>query len=115
MGKELNIDIEVMGHKAKIVYISGHIPPEWQKREDYIGVLIDLEEPIDGISGFEVKLPVRDYGKDEFITRVVREAEVRLPKQLAAHRAETERMLQKEERQKALNSIIEQIKLRLQT
>jgi len=114
MNIEPKIKIEVAGHKAEIGYIRAQVAYSPWYKDDYISVMINLESPINSLAGFSIALPVKDYGKEEFISAVIREAEKELPERLRKHREEREEMLQREQRQRSLDSIVEKIKSRLE-
>jgi len=104
------INIEIVGHKAKIVHVSGKVAlPPWREK-DCIDVFIRLEESLDGIAGFTVELPVKEYSKEEFIDAVIEEGAKVLSKSLKEHRAEREERLQREEKQQAIDKIVNKIK-----
>ena len=107
---EKGIPIEVMGHKATIDSVSARQADGRWYKEDFLMVFIDLGDGVEGLSGFGITLPVKRYGKDEFIAAVKAEAEKTLPKILENHRAEIAKHPRNRERQDTLDMIVEEIK-----
>ena len=109
---EKGIEIEVMGHKAKIDYVSARQADGIWYKEDFLMVSLSFDEAIEGILGFAVQLPVKRYDKDEFIAKVKTEAEATLPKLLEKHRQEGEKRKRKreQEKQEALDLVVGAIK-----
>ena len=109
---EKGIEIEIMGHKAKIKIDSvtaRQADGIWYK-EDFLMVSLSFDEAVDGTLGFGVHLPVKRYEKDEFIAAVKAEAEATLPKLLGKHREEREKRRREQEKQEALDLVVDEIK-----
>ena len=118
MGTPLpEIEIEVLGHKAKITCISGRLPDPLlggflpkSLREGYLYVSIELDPSTNGISSFGVGLPAKVYGREKFIAEVIKKAEKELHGRLEAIRMKKEwTFQQKEKRQKEIDKIAEKI------
>lgn len=107
---EKGIEIEFCGHKAKIDYVSARQADGIWYKEDFLMVSLSFDEAIEGTLGFAVQLPVKRYGKDEFIARVKAEAELTLPKLLERHRQESEKRRREQEKQEVLDLVVGEIK-----
>jgi len=107
---EKGIEIEIMGHKAKIDFVSARQADGIWYKEDFLMVSLTFEEAVEGLLGFAVNLPVKRYGKDEFLARVKAEAEVKLPQILEKHRQEHEKHKRGKEKQEALDLVVGEIK-----
>lgn len=106
---EKGIGIVVMGHEAKIASVNSRQADGIWYKEDFLMVFIDLGEGVEGISGFGINLPVKRYGKDEFIAAAKAEAENTLPKLLEKHRQEHEKAQRQREGQEALDLVVGEI------
>lgn len=104
------MEIEIMGHKAKIDSVSARQADGIWYKEDFLMVSLSFEEAVDSILGFAVRLPVKRYGKDEFIARVKAEAEDTVPKLLQKHREEKEKRDREQQKQEALDMVVGEIK-----
>jgi len=104
------MELEIMGHKAKIDYVSARLADGIWNKEDFLMVSISFDEAVDSILGFAVKLPAKRYGKNEFLIAVKAEAENELPKILERNREERERRKREQERQQALDAVVNEIK-----
>ncbi len=111
MEPKTKVEVEILGHKATIGDVRARVAyPPWHP-EDKMSVYLDFHgQPVESILGFYVDLPVKDYGRDDFLEAVKREGEKQLREILERHGAEREEQLQREEKQKALDSIAEKIK-----
>ena len=107
---EKGIEIEILGHKAKIDYVSARQADGVWHKEDFLMVSLTFDESVESTLGFAVHLPVKRYGKDEFIARVKAEAEDTLPKLLEKHRQESEKRKREQEKQEALDLVAGEIK-----
>ena len=107
---EKGIPIEVLGHKATIDSVSARQADGIWYKEDFLMVFIDLDDSVEGISGFGVNLPVKRYDSDEFIAAVKEEAEKTLPKHLEKHIAERAKHQREKEKQESLDLVVEDIK-----
>ena len=99
---EKGIEIEVLGHKTKIDFVSARQADGIWYKEDFLMVSLTFDEAVDGLLGFAVNLPVKRYEKDEFLAKVKAAAEVKLPKILEKHRQEREMHKREKERQEGL-------------
>jgi len=107
---EKGIEIEIMGHKAVIDSVSARQADGIWYKEDFLMVSLSFDEAIESILGFAVQLPVKRYGKDEFIAWVKTEAETTLPKLLESHRQEREKRRREQAKQEALDLVVGEIK-----
>jgi len=110
MDKDKQVEIEILGHKAKIDYVSARQADGIWYKEDFLMVSISFDEEIEGILGFAVQLPVKRYVKDEFMARVKTEAETTLPKLLERHGQEREKQKREQEKKEALDLVVGEIK-----
>jgi len=107
---EKGIEIEIMGHKAKIDFVSARQADGIWYKEDFLMVGISFDEAVDGTLGFAVRLPVKVYGRDEFVALVKEEAEKTLPELLQKHRQESDKRKREQEKQEALDLVVGEIK-----
>ena len=107
---EKGIEIEIMGHKAKIDSVSARQADGIWYKEDFLMVSLTFEEAVGSLLGFAVRLPVKRYGRDEFLAKVEAEAKVTLPKLLEKHRQEGEKHKRGKEKQEALDLVVGEIK-----
>jgi len=107
---EKGIEIEIMGRKAEIDFVSARQADGIWYKEDFLMVSLSFDEAVEGLLGFAVNLPVKRYEKDEFIARVKAEAEATLPKLLEKGRQEKEKQKRGKERQEALDLVVGEIK-----
>lgn len=107
---EKGIEIEILGHKAKIDSVSARQADGIWYKEDFLMVGISFAEAVESTLGFGVHLPVKRYEEDEFIARVKAEAEATLPKLLEKHRQERDKRRREQEKQEALDAIVNEIK-----
>lgn len=107
---EKGIEIEIMGHKAKIDSVSARQADGIWYKEDFLMVGISFDEAVESTLGFGVHLPVKRYEKGEFIARVKAEAEATLPKLLEKHRQGREKRKREQEKQEALDLVVGEIK-----
>jgi len=107
---EKGIEIEIMGHKAKVDFVSARQADGIWYKEDFLMVSISFDEAVEGTLGFAVQLPVKRYEKEEFIARVRAEAEATLPKLLEKWRQEREKRRRQQEKQEALDLVVGEIK-----
>jgi len=103
-------EIEIMGHKAKIDSVSDRQADGIWYKEDFLMVGISFEEAVGSLLGFGVNLPVKRYGKDEFLAKVKAQAEATLPKLLEKHNQEIEKQKLRKEIQEGLDLVVGEIK-----
>ena len=98
------IEIEILGHKAKIESIRGQrLLEDWDK--DQLIVRVTFAEAVGGILSFGVYLPAKTYDRAEFLYNVQLRGEETL-RCLLAENAEAERRRQEREgRQKSLDAV----------
>lgn len=107
---ETGIYVELLGHRAKITNIYGHLADGFRRKEDYLVVYLEFEETVDSLMGLTFHLPAKLYGKDEFLAAVVEKGERRLAERLEENREEGERVRLKEQQRGKLDSIVADIK-----
>lgn len=103
------MEITIMGHKAKIFDVKAWQTSLWN-RGDFLTVGLRFNEAVVGIHGFSVRLPVKKYGKEEFLAKVKAEAEDGLSELLELDEEERERWMRGQERQEELDAIVDEIK-----
>ena len=108
MGK--GIEIEICGHKAKIDSVSARQADGIWYKEDFLMVGISFDEAVESTLGFAVRLPVKRYGGEEFLAKVKAAAEDTLPKLLERHGQEREKRRREQEKQEALDAVVDEIK-----
>ena len=108
------MEIEVIGHKAKIIDVKTWKAYSGSSFAFNIGgnliVSLMFDEAVEGFDGFSVSLPALRYGKEEFLAKVTAEAEAGLSELLELEGEERERWLQRQEEGKALYAIVDEIK-----
>lgn len=104
------VEIEVLGHKAKIYSVSARQADGVWYKEDFLMVSIDFGDSIEGLAGFAVDIPVKRYTNDEFLAIVQAEAEKVLPKLLQKHREERETRQRQHEKQEALDLVVGELR-----
>ncbi|KKN48217.1 hypothetical protein LCGC14_0654790 [marine sediment metagenome] len=111
---EKPVEIEILGHKAKIMSVRGHLADGIWYKEDSFAVQIDCDEPIGSTIGFFVELPIQNYGGQEFIQAVKKAAEKKIPEMIAERDNAHEEREVKKRRQADLDSIASQIETIIQ-
>lgn len=106
---EKPVEIDILGHKAKIVRIKGYLKDGVWRKEDYIGVSFQFEEAVDSILEFNIDLPVLNYGKEEFLKAVCQEGETKLGEMLEQGALRRQLQIERESRQRDLDSLVAQI------
>lgn len=104
------MEIEIMGHKAKIEGVSARQADGVWYKEDYLLVWLSFDEAVDSTLGFGIDLPVKRYNRDEFLAAVKAEAEEKLPKLLERDRTGREKRKREQEKQEALDLVVGEIK-----
>ena len=108
------MEIEIMGHKAKIIDVK-----PWRAYSgssfainigDHFIVSLMFDEAVEGFDGFSVSLPARRYGKEKFLAKLKAAAEEGLSELLEIEGEEREEWLQRQEEGKAVSALIDEIK-----
>jgi len=113
---EKPVEIEILGHKAKIVKVQGEIANGVFYKEDAFMVQIQCDEGqgFGSTIGFFVELPVKNYGPQEFIQAVKDKAEKQVPEMLARDEKAHEKREAERKREHELHSLASQIETLLQ-
>jgi len=106
---ENDVEIEVMGHKAKIKWIKAQLANPPFSTKDSLSVWIELDEPVDGTISFGTIIPVKNYGKEELLETIRMYAENDMQVMKERHRQAEEEREQKKAREKDLNELGEQL------
>lgn len=106
----MEIEAEGQKYQAEIESVSARQADGIWYKEDFIMVSLRLEEAVESTLGFAVRLPVKRYGKEEFLAKVKAEAEVTLPQLLEQGRQEAEKRRYSQEKQKVLDDVVDEIK-----
>ena len=106
---EKGIEIEILGRKAKIYSVSSRLADGIWYKDDFLMVSIELDESVDGLAGFAVRLPVKRYAGDEFLAAVKAEAEKTLPELLQKHQEEREKSQRAKEKKESLDLVVGEI------
>ncbi len=101
---EKGIEIEIMGHKAKIERVTGQAKDDLYWKEDQLAVWLAFDEAVGSILSFAICLPVKKYEREEFLYNVRRRGEEELQRILAKYELEKRERQEKEERQAALDA-----------
>lgn len=119
MEQKTKLEIEIVVHKAeggirrflgKIDSVSSRQADGIWYKEDFLMVSLSFDEAVESLLGFAVHLPVKRYGREEFLAKVKAEAEDILPKLLERDREEREKRKREQEKQEALDAIVNEIK-----
>ncbi|MBA7492396.1 hypothetical protein ES702_02946 [subsurface metagenome] len=105
-----NIPIEVLGVRANITLISFRAASQPFTPVDLFTIWIDLLKSIDGLSGFGIDLPIKDYTKDEFLEAVKSQADTRAKKHLDDMKEEREKNAEEEKKKDYIKDEIKQLK-----
>jgi hypothetical protein len=113
---EKPVEIEILGHKAKIVRVQGEIADGVWYKEDAFVVQIQCDEGqgFGSTIGFFVELPVKEYGSQEFIQAVIMVAEKKVPEMMARDEKAQEKREAERKRENELHSLASQIETILQ-
>lgn len=108
--EEVKMEIGIMGRAVKIMDVkavqAGFIWP----RQDLLMMYLSCSEVGQPAFGFVVHLPVKRYGKEEFLAKVKAEAEDGLSELLELDEEERERWMRGQERQEELDALVDEIK-----
>ncbi len=99
------VEIEILGHKAKIERVSSQLRDGLHWKEDQLIVWLSFDEAVDSVLSFAIYLPVKKYERDEFLYNVRRRGEEDLKRILERHERENREMQERDERQKALDAV----------
>ena len=113
---EKPVEIEILGHKAKIIRVQGEIADGIWYKEDAFLVQIQCDEgqEFGSTLGFFLELPVENYGSQEFIQAVIKAAEKKVPEMLARDEKAHEKREAEKRRQADLSHLALQIETILQ-
>ena len=106
---EKPVEVKIWGHEALITSVYWRLKLEPWYPEDLIHVLLDLPKSPYAVSGFGIYLPVKDYGKAEFLQAVIEKGEEELKSIAARRREEIEERKKEEEREKELGKVVQNI------
>lgn len=107
---EKKIEILILGHKAHIESIIGHVADECWHPKDEIHVRLRFDEAVGSTLGFGIILRVRRYTRDEFFEAVRLECEVQLQALVERDQIKRDENKVKKEREDALNQKVGEIK-----
>ncbi|MBA7666057.1 hypothetical protein ES703_74132 [subsurface metagenome] len=100
------VEIEIMGHKAKIERVSGQEKLKPWHPQEMLVVWIAFDEAVAGTMSFAVSLPAKKYERDEFLYNVRRRGEEQFKLILEKHEREERAMEERQERKKALDAMV---------
>lgn len=101
--------IDVLSHKVTIERISAQLADTIWHRKDYLNVWISFEPHVENIISTGIELPVKNYGKDEFVQAVKDAVQKLIPEMQARYQKEQEERRQKDKRQEDLDSLAKQL------
>lgn len=101
--------MDVLGYKVTIEGVIGRLADGIWHKEDYLDVRVSFEPYVENVISTFIELPVKNYGKAEFITAIKDEVEKTIPKIEADHRKEQEKRSREDRRQEDLNSLAKQL------
>ena len=100
------IEIEILGHKAKIDRVSGQERLEPWHKEDQLVVWLEFDEAVGSVLSFAVLLPAKKYAdRAEFLYNVRRRGEEELTRVLERHEKEKREGQERNERKAALDAL----------
>ncbi|GAI60063.1 unnamed protein product [marine sediment metagenome] len=102
---EKQVEIEIMGYKAKIGGVRGHLKDGIWRKEDCLDVWFEFDEPVGSTLGFGIDLPVKNYGQQEFLEACRQEGERKLKEILVRDATRREQRRLEEARQSDLDSL----------
>lgn len=103
------VEVEILGHKAKIERVSGQAKLEPWHKEDQLVVWLSFDEAVDSILSFAVSLPVKKYEREEFLYNVRRRGEEELERILESHAKEKREMQERNERKAVLDAVAAEV------
>jgi len=106
--------IEVLGYKVTIGSIQGRRADGIWHKEAYLDVWISFEPHVESVISTAIVLPIKNYGKEEFIKAVKAEVEKRIPEIEAGTRERQERSRVEAKEQEELDSFASQIESMIQ-
>lgn len=108
------MEILVKGIKATIGFIRPD-PATIFRREDQIGVWLDLEKPLPGggTIGFGVSLPAIHYSRESFLDALVKAADGRATAIIERGQEDRQRELEEKERLAKLQALVSDIEKEL--
>lgn len=106
--------IEVLGYKVTIKSIQGQRADGIWHKEDHLDVWISFEPHVENVISTSLELPIKNYGKEEFIKAVKDEVERRIPEIEAEYRKQQETRRLEAKEQERLDSLAAQIESMIQ-
>lgn len=100
--------IILLGHEAEVKWISSRQATSLVSRDtiDSISVFFELKESIDGLSGFGIEIPPKEYTVNEFVKVAVVEGEKALQIIISSHEKEKAARDKRNEKRKKLNRLV---------
>lgn len=99
------MEIEILGHKAKIERVSGQVKLEPWYKEDQLVVWISFDEAVDSVLSFATYLPVKKYDREEFLYNVRRRGEEELKRILEKDEKKRRELKDTQDRQAAVDAV----------
>lgn len=99
-------EVEILGHKAKIEWITGQAKDDLLRKEDQLVVWLSFDEAVGSVSPFATYLPAKKYAdRAEFLYNVRRRGEEDLKRILGRHEEEKREREEREQRKAAVNAL----------
>ncbi len=98
-------EVEILGHKAKIVRVLGRTKLEPWQMEDQLLVCLKLDKAVGSIQSFPVPIPPKKYEREELLYNIRRRGEEELKRTLKEHSERNIEMAEMKERQKSLDAL----------
>lgn len=100
------MEVEILGHKAKIERVSGQAKREPWHKEDQLVVWLSFDEAVGSTLSFPTYVPAKKYAdRAEFLYNVRRRGEEDLKRILEREEREHREREERDERQKALDAV----------
>lgn len=99
------VEVEILGHKAKIERVAGQAKQEPWWKEEQLVVWLSFDEAVGSVLSFATYLPVKRYERDEFLYNVRRRGEEDLKRILERHEKEKREGEYREQRKKDLDAV----------
>jgi len=98
-------EVEILGHKAKIEWVSGQAKDDLHWKEDQLVVWLAFDEAVGSVLSFATYLPVKKYEREEFLYNVRRRGEEDLKRILEGHEKEKREIEYREQRKAAVDAV----------
>lgn len=86
---KMNVELELAGYKCRIVYILTKLAYPPFNAEDEFLVMVEFEKPYPAaIISTAIRIPVKDYSKEEFIKVVKKNGDEQIAASLEDHEQE---------------------------